>query len=148
MKTWICDIDGTLALMNGRGPFDWSRVGEDLPNEPVISVVKSFISSDYHIVYMSGRMEEARKQTELWLDVNVHGKYRGFPLFMRADGDYRPDMVVKKELYENHILGNYDVAGVIDDRDQVVKMWRDLGLTCFQVAEGNFLWMVMFSRNS
>ena len=27
---------------------------------------------------------------------------------------------------------------VLDDRNQVVKMWRENGLTCLQVAEGDF----------
>ena len=31
-----------------------------------------------------------------------------------------------------------DVFLVVDDRDKVVKMWRDLGLNTFQVAPGNF----------
>jgi hypothetical protein len=61
-----------------------------------------------------------------------------FPLFMRGDDDYRPDEIVKRELYEENVLGNYDVVGVIDDRSKVVKMWRELGLTCLQVAEGAF----------
>lgn len=59
-------------------------------------------------------------------------------LYMRAEGDHRPDWVVKKELFLNEICKKYDVKLVIDDRQQVVDMWRSLGLTCFQVAEGNF----------
>ena len=57
---------------------------------------------------------------------------------MRATGDFRPDSVVKEEIYNNHIKDNYYVAGVFDDRDSVVKLWRDLGLTCFQVYYGDF----------
>jgi hypothetical protein len=141
VKTWIVDIDGTLALRGDRGPFDWRRVGEDAPNGPVIEVVRA-LSARSRIVYMSGRMEECREQTLGWLHRHVcqspltcfHG-----PLFMRADGDCRPDNVVKRELYETFIAGEYDVAGVLDDRDKVVRMWREeLKLTCLQVAPGNF----------
>lgn len=161
MKTWIVDIDGTLALMGDRDPYDWTRVGEDLPNEPVIRVVKALLLND-DLVFMSGRMEKCRKQTELWLDANVTGHFWGkdrmgclvgmsgrFPLFMRGDDDYRPDEVVKKQLFDEHINGRFDVAGVIDDRDKVVRMWREeLGLTCFQVADGEFLWTGILSQHS
>ena len=59
-------------------------------------------------------------------------------LFMRADGDYRADSIVKEEIYHDKIEPVYNVLLVLDDRDSVVKMWRSLGLTCLQVAEGNF----------
>jgi hypothetical protein len=60
------------------------------------------------------------------------------PLFMRKQHDNRADWIVKKELFVDEISNIYDVKFVLDDRQQVVDMWRSLGLTCFQVAEGNF----------
>lgn len=134
-KAWIVDIDGTLALMNGRGPFDWSRVGEDLPNEPVVRLVHAIDLLGDAIIFMSGRMEQSRCQTEMWLNAQI-----GFsgPLYMRKDDDFRPDTVVKRELYDNHVKDRYDVIGVIDDRASVCRQWREMGLTCLQVAEGNF----------
>ena len=140
MKTWIVDIDGTLALMGDRGPFDWKRVGEDAPNEPVVHIVESLIKAGDEIVPMSGRMEQCRDLTKLWLKLNVIGiKPFLSRLLMRPDGDCRPDRIVKRELYENYVKGVYDITGVIDDRASVVKMWREeLGLTCIQVAPGDF----------
>lgn len=140
MKAWLADIDGTLAHKGERSPFDWQRVGEDAPNGPVIEVVRALRATS-HIVYVSGRMEQCREQTADWLHRHVcrssltcfHG-----PLFMCADGDFRPDTVVKRELYEKFILGEYDVAGVLDDRAKCVQLWRSMGLTCLQVADGNF----------
>jgi len=35
-------------------------------------------------------------------------------------------------------LRNDDIFAVFDDRQQVVDMWRDNGLTVFQVADGDF----------
>jgi hypothetical protein len=140
LKTWLVDIDGTLAHKGERSPFDWHRVGEDTPNEPVIEVVRA-LAAWHHIVFVSGRMEQCRTLTLDWLHKHVCRALECFhaPLFMRADGDFRPDTVVKREIYEKFILGEYDVAGAIDDRSKVVRMWREeLGLTCLQVAEGNF----------
>jgi len=50
----------------------------------------------------------------------------------------RKDVIIKQEIYEEHIKDKYDVLFVMDDRNQVVEFWRSIGLTCFQVAEGNF----------
>lgn len=61
-----------------------------------------------------------------------------YQLFMRETDDKRKDHVVKLELYKKYIDGNYNVEAVFDDRQRVVDMWRDIGLTVFQVADGNF----------
>ena len=130
----IVDIDGTLALMGDRNPYDLSRVGEDGVNYPVQQVVW-WACGLWNVILCSGREESAREATEAWLDAC------GIPydaLLMRPTGDRRQDAVVKAELFDQHIRHQYDVQFVLDDRDQVVKMWRSLGLTCFQVAEGDF----------
>jgi hypothetical protein len=139
--TWIVDIDGTLALAGDRSPYDWSRVGEDAPNGPVITVARA-LAARSGLIYMSGRMEQCREATTGWLhDFGCEPGLRmcGFPLLMRKDGDMRPDQIAKRELYDREVLGIYEVEGVLDDRAKVVRMWReDLGLTCLQVAPGDF----------
>ena len=136
---WIVDIDGTLALRGERGPFDWARVGEDLPNGPVITVVRALMAAGQEVRYMSGRMEQCRETTLAWLREHVMSSTLPAELWMRPDGDMRPDQVVKRELFEQHVQGVYEVEGVIDDRARVVRMWRDeLGLTVLQCADGNF----------
>lgn len=84
---------------------------------------------------LSGRKESAREYTKEWLKYNniLYDK-----LLMRKDNDDRKDAIVKKEIYDNIIKDNYNVLFVLDDRDSVVKMWRDEGLDCFQVYYGNF----------
>lgn len=151
-KAILVDLDGTMALMNGRGPFEWDRVGEDLPNQPVVGLVALIDdharrSMDYYsegptpeIIFMSGRDEVCRCETAAWLErlgFRVD-QFNGAKLFMRPEGDMRADRVVKLELFDEFIRHNYDVQFVLDDRDQVVDMWRSLGLTCLQVAPGNF----------
>jgi hypothetical protein len=59
-------------------------------------------------------------------------------LLMRPEGDHRSDEVVKKEIWEKKIKPWYDVVAVFDDRDRVVKMWRDEGLLCVQSYYGDF----------
>ncbi len=133
---YIFDIDGTLAHMNGRrSPFEWHRVGEDDLDKTVAKFAKMLADYSEHIIIMSGRDGVCRPETEQWL-AKHNIKYD--ELFMRAENDSRKDNIVKQELYDNHIRGKYNVLVVFDDRDQVVKMWRSLGLKCFQVADGRF----------
>jgi predicted kinase len=131
----IVDIDGTLAKMNGRGPFEWYRVGEDHVHDHIRTLVNILgLQTEYHIVIFSGRDGSCLPQTIAWL--NMHGIYFD-EIFMRPEGNNEKDSVIKKRLFEQHVRGKYYV--VLDDRDQVVKMWRhELGLPCLQVAEGNF----------
>ncbi len=87
-------------------------------------------------MFLSGRPDSCRRDTWDWLYENVRVPIAD--LLMRTTGDGRTDYVVKQELFDNRVRDRYDIRWVLDDRDQVVKMWRSLGLTCLQVAEGNF----------
>ena len=84
---------------------------------------------------MTGRDGICEKETAEWLTKNLI-PYNG--LVMRTAGDNRKDNIVKLELFKKHIADNYNVMGVFDDRDSVVKMWRDIGLTCLQANYGAF----------
>lgn len=130
----LCDIDGTLAHMVSRGPFDWGCVGEDILDDSVKCALDA-MKLVGQIILLSGRDGVCRPETEEWLE--RHGvKYD--LLIMRAEGDNRKDSIVKRELFDSHIRDKYQVSFVLDDRNQVVEMWRQMGLKCFQVADGNF----------
>ena len=128
----ICDLDGTLALIRDRNPYDASSCEKDLVNEPVRSILQT---AGKAIVFVSGREDKYQPQTLLWLE--KHG-IKFDRLYMRKSGDLRKDSIVKQEIYEQLILSQYNIAFVLDDRDQVVRVWRDLGLTCLQVDYGDF----------
>jgi predicted kinase len=135
-KAIICDLDGTLALMNGRNPHDAAKCEDDLLNKPVANVLKTFRALGHKIVLLSGRKEEHKQQTINWLE--QHNVAYDM-LEMRKAADGRKDSIVKRELFDAHIAGKYYVEFVLDDRNQVVDLWRnDLGLTCFQVNYGDF----------
>ena len=140
------DLDGTLCNVSHRvhyvkqNPPDWTSFFDacvnDTPNPAVAALVRMAHDARYTILFVSGRPETHRRQTETWLErheLALHDR-----LLMRPEGDYRADDVVKRELYEQYIAGRYDILFVVDDRASVVAMWRSLGLTCLQVAEGNF----------
>jgi hypothetical protein len=104
--------------------------GREVPATP-------FMPRGMPVLLISGREEIYRGVTEYWLGTHGLLKYR-LGLIMRAEKDNRPDEIVKRELYEQKIQPHYQVGLVLDDRNKVVKMWRELGLTCLQVAEGDF----------
>lgn len=131
-KAFMVDIDGTLAHMGDmRGPFDWAKVELDELDSVVANVVDALWSSGLETIVMSGRDSAARAGTEDWLAYN---DVMTDHLFMRAEGDMRPDNIVKAELFDTHVRDNFDVQFVIDDRWQVCEMWLNMGLKVFNVS--------------
>ncbi len=134
----IVDIDGTLAIHNGRSPYDLTKVSEDLFNYNLWFVIK-----DCNIIFLSGRegKEQVRKDTIEWLKkyTNIqNNEFYSERLFMRAEKDHRPDNIIKAEIYENEIEPYYDIIAVFDDRNRIVDMWRKKGLFTCQVNYGDF----------
>lgn len=143
LPSCICfDIDGTLAHMYGRSPFEWHRVGEDIPDACVstmynlLNQISRMLNGHVQVIAVSGRDEVCRAETEAWLEKHCGGLPSN--LFMRPQNDFRKDSIVKREIYERDILPFYNVIGVFDDRDQVVRELRSMGIKVFQVEEGNF----------
>ena len=139
----LVDIDGTIAHMNGkRSPYDWHSVGKDDVDETIAAIVRNYAARDINndeylrIILLSGRDAACRPETEQWLTDN---KIPYDKLLMRAEGDSRKDNIVKREIFEAEIRNNYQVWFVMDDRNQVVDMWRnEVGLKVLQVAPGDF----------
>lgn len=132
----IFDIDGTLAKMCGRSPYDWHRVHEDTVNKPVAELAKLLWNQGKKIIIFTGRDGVCLKSTEKWLVDN--GVFYN-EIYIRPEGNTEKDSIIKKRMFEENIRGKYYCSLVVDDRNQVVDMWRkELGLPCFQVDYGNF----------
>lgn len=132
----LVDIDGTLAHYTDRSPFDYTRVNEDVVDPIVRDLVNDWRRRwGRRVVIMSGREGFCRHDTELWLARNGIAYDE---LFMRETKDFRPDYQVKYELFNKYVRDFYNVKFVLDDRTQVVEMWRKLGLKCLQVEPGDF----------
>jgi predicted kinase len=152
----IFDIDGTLAHMNSRrGPFEWDKVDDD-DVDTNIKILNNILNSyknywekylnvygkslneglnDIKIFIFTGRDGFAKERTKDWLEYNeiYYDK-----LHIKGENDNRKDTIVKKEMYDENIKDKYNVICIFDDRDQIVQMWRDMGLTVCQVANGDF----------
>ncbi len=152
---YIFDIDGTLADLTHRLHFiyknlddngDWKKdwdafFGDVLNDHPIQEVIHTCnalaVSAD--IYFFSGRSDRSREDTRTWLCEHVSPFSKAWPLHMRKHGDHRRDNIVKQEMYD--ALPDHDkvrLVAVFDDRDQVVEMWRQNGVKCYQVAPGDF----------
>jgi predicted kinase len=132
----IVDIDGTLAHMNGRDPYDGSLVHTDIFDSIIGELASLWAGANKcKLFVLSGRDAKYLGVTDDWLTAN---DFDYDALWMRPEGDTRNDAVVKDELFEKHIAGKYNVDFVLDDRNRVVEMWRAKGLRVLQVADGDF----------
>ena len=148
-QTVIFDLDGTLALiderraladrpgekMNWKVFFAPENIQLDKPNKPVIESFKALKASGFTVGVFSGRDDISIKETKAWLIEN--GIEVDF-LKMRRSGSFVPDDKLKKLWLEDIQAEGHEVMCVFDDRDKVVKMWRDKGITCMHVADGDF----------
>lgn len=141
----IFDLDGTLANIDHRRHLlnlekkHWSlffdSMIKDTPNEWCKKLINTYHSLGYVVLIVSGRPDNYLRVTAQWLEEN---KIKYDYLYLRKEGDYRKDCEVKKEIYEKYIKDHFNVEFVVDDRSQVVQVWRDMGLICLQCAEGNY----------
>ena len=147
-KIVIFDLDGTLALIDDRrdlatkdnGKFDWDvffnpdNISLDLPNQPVIDMANLLHKQGFRIFILSGRSDVTHQATVNWL--NDNGVWWDHLVMRPQNQLYLPDNDLKQGWLDT--IGKDNVAMVFDDRQQVVDMWRQNGLTCFQVADGDF----------
>ena len=144
----IFDVDGTLMDIEHRRHFvnngntDWESfqdpkiMADDKPNWPVVNVALAMNSTvTNRVVVVSARNERHREVTERQL--KAIGLENCF-LFLRGDDDFKPDEVFKKDVLDELIKNDWKPDLVFDDRNGVVNMWRENGIPCFQVAEGDF----------
>jgi hypothetical protein len=134
-KAIIVDIDGTVSTRFDRTPYDYTKVINDLTMPNVIEVVKALWQSGNEILFVTARDDSCYEDTYEWLRLHCPPFVK---LYMRKSGDKRHDAIIKREIYEELIKPNWEVLCVLDDRQRVVDMWREIGLTCLQVDYGDF----------
>ena len=148
-KIVIFDLDGTLADITARrtistkdnGKMDWGvfqnpkNIDLDVPNQKVVDMLQMIDNTDrYQIWILSGRSDVTQDVTIDWLSNNGINYDH---LIMRPQKHlYMADNDLKQMWLDD--IGVDNVAMVFDDRQQVVDMWRDNGLTVFQVDKGDF----------
>ena len=133
----IVDLDGTVAMHNGRGPFEWERIYTDKVDFRMQNVLRHYALSGIKVIFLTGRnkTETAYQQTTQWLKDNFKFEWE---LIMRGEHDMRHSDICKKELYEKLVKDKYHVLCVFDDSRKCINMWRELGLLCCAVADNEY----------
>ena len=137
-KIVICDIDGTIANNDHRQHFlkekkDWDgfflELHKDEPIFEIIDKVKALEKEGRRIIFLTGRPEKYRQQTEDWLK-----KYFTFDLeiLMRKDNDRRNKIEIKKELFETH-LSSLEIKVIFENDPELIFLWKKLGFIVFEV---------------
>lgn len=140
---YIFDIDGTICDTGHRShhlqkkPKDWDSFYAgcdfDPPHAHIVRLALD-LQEQAPLVFMTGRPRRLRDATKAWLtDAGLGGV-----LFMRANGDFRDDTIVKAEMLDRAMAQGWKPIMAFDDRNKVVAMWRARGVPCAQVAEGDF----------
>jgi phosphoglycolate phosphatase-like HAD superfamily hydrolase len=143
----IVDIDGTIADNSNRihhikkEKKDWTsyknNLHQDKVHTDIVFILHCLKMAGCRLVLCTGRDEEERSSTVQWLKNNYLDDLFE-KLYMRQSRDYRPDVIIKKELLDDIKKDGYEPTIVFEDRDGVVNMWRKEGLRCLQVQPGDF----------
>lgn len=148
----IIDVDGTISKVGNRliylqtEPKDWDAFYEAcFEDEPIKEMCRlvQMLDATYEIYFCTGRRESVRKQTINWIWEKVYKKLENkdvidSSLIMRPDGDFRHDIEIKPEQLKLAGIKLEDIAFILEDRNTMVEKWRELGVRCLQVADGDF----------
>lgn len=147
-KVIVCDLDGTLCDVEHRRHYvrptdgskkDWVGFFRDIPLDPINmwckDIIEKFAATGIPTVFCSGRGSNEQRVTKEWLEKHGLGH---FPLYMRDRHDSRQDSIVKENILDFELLTRYEPYFMIDDRKQVVEMWRRRGFVTLQCDEGDF----------
>jgi len=143
----IFDVDGTLMDIEHRRHFVTQRpkdfdafrdpevVMQDTPNKEIFELAKALKDAGNRIIVSTGRNKRQRATTlkQLMMNGLVFDA-----MYMRGDTDFRPDDELKKEFLIKMKEDGFNPVMAVDDRQQVVDMFRAEGLRVLQVDKGNF----------
>lgn len=140
----IIDLDGTLSdgthrlhllptkdlhLTESWSAFNGAAIG-DKPIQNTFDVVNMLWKAGMGVIILTGRSDEVETDTLIWLD---RYKVKFDHLIMRRAEDNRKDTVIKEEVLR--AIGLEHIKCAFDDSANVVKHFRSLGITTYQVTE-------------
>lgn len=133
----ICDLDETLALHQGREPFEWDLLKTDKIDPRLRLLLNNFMAL-HKVVFITGRPESARLATTEWLQDPENKLHSNWELFMRKNNDFSHGDDYKEKVYHEKIEGKYNVLCVFEDSNKCVSRWRELGLLTCQVENSDY----------
>ena len=134
----ICDLDATLALHQGREPFEWGRLLTDKIDPRLRDLLNFHMANGTKVFFLTGRNKCAQRDTLKWLQDPKQGLNNRWELITRSQRDFSSGEVYKRKMYEQQIQDKYNVLCVFEDSNKCVSMWRELGLLTCQVANSDY----------
>lgn len=151
MRCVIFDIDGTLSDVSHRTHLlpDWDKFFAEMGKDPLIfpigwladKLIHASIFNDndgnepdFKVIVVTARPEQHREATCKWLERNLRWYAYIDAIYMRTDNDFRKDSLVKADILQKITDAGYEPFLVVDDRPEVVDMWRSFGITTLQCA--------------
>lgn len=121
-KAVIADVDGTLADVRGirhhvaHKPKDFDAFhaasAHVPPNQQAIDYVARHHAAGFVILVVTARLQTWAGVTTTWLERHMPVPFDG--PFHRPDGDFRPDVQVKRDIHR-YLSRHYDIRGAVDD---------------------------------
>lgn len=136
----IIDIDGTVATMVNRHPYEWNKVDQDVCRDQILHTVWGLVEAGYTPIYLSGRDGQCGYDTVQWLEDNGFPYYKEEHFFIRPKGNAEKDTIIKERIFWEHLADNFNVQIAIDDRPCVVSMWNDIGIPCVMAVADQRNW--------
>ena len=146
----IMDIDGTLAnaehrihlLPRNRPDVESGRAWEeffaaavnDTANDEIVTLSNA-MQVRFPLFILTGRSSAQELMTRRWLKSH---DIRFDHLWMRPAGDRRDDTVIKAEMLARLRELGFEPLFAVEDRARVAKMFRDHGVRCLHVCEGDY----------
>lgn len=133
-KAILCDLDGSIADITHRSPYDASKCLDDTPKQYIVNLVKMYYDTGHKIIFCSGREDKFKDLTIQWLNKTLPASM-DYELFMRPSGNFEKDSIIKENIFRAHIQNKYFVETVLDDRLQVCRLWHNLGLNLLRIGD-------------
>ena len=142
----IVDLDGTLVKVGNRSYFDASTADKvDTPVPHIVDLVQRYMNGNVYVFFVTGRSTKGDGKDATYRQLsNIFPKFESMvfrnraSLHMRKDGDFRKDTLFKGEIYKNFIKGKFNVLFALEDRKQMVDLYRnELKVPCFEVEENH-----------
>jgi hypothetical protein len=130
-------VPPAVARRGGYAIWDWIAAHLAERNYPVheaaLPAVRTLSARASRVIVNTGRPEMAWDITEHWL----RGHFRVDQLLMRAKGDFRRTVEIKREHFRAHItpLDPGELIYAFDDNPEAVSMYREHGAIALLAPE-------------
>ena len=134
MDGTLCDVSTVLHLQSAPDGFTafHQECAQCPPHLAVVEWCVGHHGRGHEVLVVTGRDAWTREMTLRWLSEHLPVPIAG--LHMRADGDFRSNTDLKRDIHSGLVL-EYDIRAAIDDDPEIVELWMEVGIPVAMVLE-------------